>query len=106
MTRVISMPTDQTICVDLGHKAVAAENPIDKRVFFLNAPELKALKQSEEHLVLQAPSDHGYRLGDILYGIPYHICPTVNLYEAYHVVEQHRAVGQWPIDARQRFYVY
>ncbi|WP_262247330.1 D-TA family PLP-dependent enzyme [Parapedobacter soli] len=103
MTRIISMPTPETICVDLGHKAVGAENPIDKRVHFPDAPSLKALRQSEEHLVLQAPRGHGYKLGDVLYGIPYHICPTVNLYDAYNVVENGTATGSWDIDARQRF---
>lgn len=103
MTRIISMPTPDTICVDLGHKAVGAENTIDKRVHFLDAPSLQPLRQSEEHLVLQAPQGHGYKLGDVLYGIPYHICPTVNLYDAYNVVEQGRVTGSWDIDARQRF---
>lgn len=103
MTRIISMPTPETVCVDLGHKAVGAENTIGKRVHFLNAPSLKPLRQSEEHLVLQAPQGHGYKLGDVLYGIPYHICPTVNLYDAYNVVENGRAASSWDIDARQRF---
>lgn len=102
-TRVISMPTPTNICVDLGHKAVGAENPIDKRVHFLNAPALRALRQSEEHLVLQAPAGHGFKLGDVLYGIPYHICPTVNLYDAYNVVKGGQVTGSWEIDARQRF---
>jgi len=103
MTRVISMPTPDTICVDLGHKAVGAENAIDKRVHFLNAPALRALRQSEEHLVLQVPHGHGLKLGDVLYGIPYHICPTVNLYDAYYVVDNGSVSGGWNIDARQRF---
>lgn len=102
LTRVISLPTPETICVDLGHKAIGAENPIDKRVYFLNAPSLKPLRQSEEHLVLQAAKGHGFQLGDILYGIPYHICPTVNLYDAYHVVANGRVTETWDIDARQR----
>jgi len=102
-TRVISTPSPETVCVDLGHKAVGAENAIERRVHFLNAPELRALRQSEEHLVLQAPTGHGLELGDVLYGIPYHICPTVNLYDAYNVVEEGMVTGSWEIDARQRF---
>ncbi len=103
LCRVISLPSPTTICVDLGHKAVAAEQPIDKRVTFLNAPDLRALRQSEEHLVLEAPLNHGYMLGQALYGVPYHVCPTVNLYSAYNIVEQGKVVDQWPIDARDRF---
>ncbi|HTF19161.1 MAG TPA: alanine racemase, partial [Chryseolinea sp.] len=36
ITRVVSLPKPGVICVDLGHKAIASENPIDKRVSFLN----------------------------------------------------------------------
>lgn len=103
LCRVISLPTPDTVCVDLGHKAVGAESPIDKRIHFLNAPALQPLRQSEEHLVLQAPDGHGHQLGDVLYGIPYHVCPTVNLYDAYNVVKDGNVAGSWPIDARQRF---
>lgn len=103
LCRVISLPASDTVCVDLGHKAVAAESPIDKRIHFLNAPELQAVRQSEEHLVLRAPAGHGHQLGDVLYGIPYHVCPTVNLYGAYNVVEDGKVVDSWPIDARHRF---
>ena len=103
LTRIISIPTAETVCIDLGHKAVGAENPIEKRVHFLNAPSLKPLRQSEEHLVLKAPLGHSFKLGDVLYGLPYHICPSVNLYDAYNVVENGRVVDSWEVDARQRF---
>jgi len=52
VTRVISLPGINRICTDLGHKSVAAENELSKRVFFLNAPDLRPVSQSEEHLVL------------------------------------------------------
>jgi hypothetical protein len=42
----------------LGHKSVAAENEITKRVYFPAAPELKAISQSEEHLVIDAGKTH------------------------------------------------
>ncbi len=38
ITRVISIPAPDLICVDLGNKSVASENP-QPRVFFLNAPD-------------------------------------------------------------------
>src|SRR5258706_7055669 len=50
VTRVISIPAAGKLCLDLGHKSVAAENEIEKRVYFLNAPGLKPISQSEEHL--------------------------------------------------------
>lgn len=102
LTRIVSMPDANRLCVDLGHKAVAAENPLDRRVYFLNAPDLKPIGQSEEHLVLEAPVGHSWKTGDVLYGLPYHICPTVALYDYLMVVEQGAAVERWKVASRNR----
>lgn len=102
LTRVVSLPDATKICVDLGHKSVSAENELTKRVYFLNAPELKPVSQSEEHLVLEAGAHHHYKVGDILYGIPHHICPTVALYERAITIEQGVVSGEWKILARDR----
>jgi len=58
VTRIISKPKAGYLCLDLGHKSVAAENEITRRVYFLNAPELKPISQSEEHLVVETGKDH------------------------------------------------
>ena len=102
VTRIISKPTEETICVDLGHKAVASENILTNRVHFLNAPELQPLGHSEEHLILKAEKNNSYKVGDVLYGVPFHICPTVALHETVAVVENHRVTGSWNIVARKR----
>jgi D-serine deaminase-like pyridoxal phosphate-dependent protein len=103
ITRVVSLPTDTRICLDLGHKAVAAENELGRRVYFPEAPELVPVGQSEEHLVMEAPTGHPYCPGDLLYGIPYHICPTVALYDKLVVVEDGEAIGFWEVAARHRW---
>lgn len=101
ITRVISVIDPETICVDLGHKSVAAENPLP-RVHFLNAPEAIAVSQSEEHLVLKVAAGNKYRIGDALYGVPVHICPTVALYEEAFVVEDYAVTAVWNVIARNR----
>ena len=103
LTRIISKPGTNRLCVDLGHKAVAGENPIENRVRFLNAPEAKFLAQSEEHLVIEVPNADDFAVGDILYGIPWHICPTVALHQEAMVIDENGAViDHWPIVARNR----
>jgi D-serine deaminase-like pyridoxal phosphate-dependent protein len=102
VTRVISLRGDTRLCLDLGHKSIAAENELGRRVFFLNGPELRAVGQSEEHLVVEAGPGHGYRIGDVLYGVPYHICPTVALYERAVTIEAGRTTGEWKNVARDR----
>jgi D-serine deaminase-like pyridoxal phosphate-dependent protein len=99
----VSKPTVNRLCLDLGHKAVAAENPLDKRVRFLNAPEAKYIDQKEEHLVIEVANGEDFNVGDILYGIPWHICPTVALHQEATVIDEDGAVvAQWPIVARNR----
>ena len=102
VTRVISLPGDTTLCLDLGHKSIAAERELKERVYFLNAPELITVAQSEEHLVVEAGKDHQYKIGEVLYGLPYHVCPTVALYESAVTIEQHTITGEWKNVARDR----
>ena len=102
VTRIISLPFSKKICTDLGHKSVAAENEITRRIYFLNASDLVPVSQSEEHLVCEVKSDHRYKTGDILYGIPFHICPTVALYERVYIIEDGRIIGEWKNVARDR----
>jgi D-serine deaminase-like pyridoxal phosphate-dependent protein len=102
ISRIISLPNETTICTDLGHKSIAAENLLNKRVTFLNAPELEPIGHSEEHLTLKAENGHHYQVGDVLYGLPYHICPTCALYERAFLVEEGKMDGEWKIVARDR----
>jgi D-threonine aldolase len=102
VARVVSLPEENLLCIDCGHKSVAAENMIDRRIYFLNAPGLKIISQSEEHLVADAGGEHEYKVGDILYGLPYHICPTVALYERAITIENNNITGEWLNIARDR----
>jgi D-serine deaminase-like pyridoxal phosphate-dependent protein len=102
VTRIISKPNDETICVDLGHKSIASENPLNNRVYFLNEPELQAIGHSEEHMVLKTEKNNAYKVGDVLYGVPHHICPTVALHDEANIVVDHAVVDQWVTISRKR----
>ena len=102
ITRVVSLPSSNKICLDLGHKSIASENELYKRVHFINAPDLQFVSQSEEHLVVAAQKEHHFKVGDVLYGIPYHICPTCALYERVLVSEGQQVIGEWKVVARNR----
>ena len=102
MTRIISKPAPGLITTDLGHKSVAAENPISKRIFFLNLSDYEVRSQSEEHLVVKVKDGEHLDVGDVLYGVPYHICPTVALYDEAAVVENGNVVDKWNVVARKK----
>lgn len=100
--RVISKPTRGIVTIDLGHKAVGSENPIYKRVRFLNLERYELISQSEEHGVLSVSHWDTIAVGDVYYGVPYHICPTVNLYDEVSLIQNKKKIDTWEITARQR----
>jgi len=101
LTRVISKPASNRLCLDLGHKAIAAEKP-HPRVKFLNLPDAVAVSHSEEHLVVESSRAGGFGVGDCHFGVPRHICPTVALYSEAVVIREGRAVERWRVTARER----
>lgn len=102
VSRVISIPAPDKICIDLGHKAIASENPLNQRVTFLNATGLTPVGHSEEHMVLQVEGKNTFAVGDVLYGVPFHICPTVALHQRPAVIENHRLTTYWDTLSRNR----
>lgn len=101
LTRVISKPAANILCLDLGHKAIASEGP-HPRVEFLELPDARATGHSEEHLTVETPRAAEYSVGTPLYGIPWHICPTVALHQEAVVVRDGRAQERWQVVARAR----
>jgi D-serine deaminase-like pyridoxal phosphate-dependent protein len=102
VARIISKPDDRTVCVDLGHKSIASENPIGQRVYFMNAPDLQPIGHSEEHMVFRIEGQTALKVGDVLYGIPHHVCPTVALYDEAAVCENNTVRESWTIASRTR----
>jgi D-serine deaminase-like pyridoxal phosphate-dependent protein len=102
LTRVVSIIDDQHICLDLGHKAIASENPLNKRVNFLNAEVIKLISHSEEHMVVEVKESSKHFIGEVWYGVPFHICPTVALHQHLQVIENRYCTKQWEVIARNR----
>jgi D-serine deaminase-like pyridoxal phosphate-dependent protein len=100
VTRVISKPDANVVCLDLGYKAIASEESLDKRVKLLNHSILNISSQSEEHLLTTTTKE--LPIEEIIYGIPYHIGRTCNLYESVAVVEDHLVSKYWTNAARSR----
>jgi D-serine deaminase-like pyridoxal phosphate-dependent protein len=101
LTRVISKPGGQRLCLDLGHKSIASEMP-HPRVQFPQLPDAKAVMHSEEHLVIETARNDDFKVGDCLYGVPWHICPTVALHSEAVVIRNSRAETRWRISGRER----
>lgn len=101
LTRISSIINDELICLDLGHKSIASENPFP-RAKFLNIDMQEWISQNEEHLVIKVKSTKKMKIGDVVYCIPHHVCPTVALHQDIKVVKEHRYIGDWKVLARDR----
>jgi D-serine deaminase-like pyridoxal phosphate-dependent protein len=101
VTRVISKPEPYRVCLDLGYKAISSESPATERVDFPQHPDATVISQSEEHLLVEVKSTE-LQTGDTVYGLPYHIGRTCNLYEGCAVVDGGRITGNWLHTARKR----
>ncbi len=101
LTRVVSKPGSNKLCLDLGYKALASEMN-ESRVVLAGLDDAKMVGHSEEHLVLESNFVDNYKVGDVIYALPWHICPTVALYDRCYVVENKQLMSTWPIVARQR----
>lgn len=101
LTRIISKPGKDLLCLDLGHKAVASEMP-QPRIKILGMENYTIINHNEEHMVIRTTEAARYKTGDPLYGIPWHICPTVDRYDNVSVVNDHKVTGHWKVEARKR----
>jgi len=101
LTRIISKPGTGLLSLDLGHKALASEMP-HPRVYFPDLEQVEFPGHSEEHLVVRSLQAGDFQVGDVLYGIPMHICPTTALHQELLVIEKGQVVDRWKVYARDR----
>jgi D-serine deaminase-like pyridoxal phosphate-dependent protein len=101
LVRVVSKTREECITLDLGYKAVSADKP-HPRVLFMGIGDYQVEGQSEEHLVIRTPEAGKMKVGDVLYGIPVHICPTAALYDEVSVIVNNESVDLWRVAARAR----
>ena len=106
MTRVVSHPASNTFTLDLGSKGISCDQPVRGELVGVAA---KAMFQSEEHWLWKMEEGHEAehpQIGDILYVIPSHICPTTVLYPSILVAENGKIVDEWETVARVRMLTY
>jgi D-serine deaminase-like pyridoxal phosphate-dependent protein len=102
ISTVVSHPSARRVTCDAGHKTVSADagTPTCRA---MGRPELLPAKPSEEHLPIDA--GEGAKLpaiGETLYLVPMHICPTVNNFDYALIVKSGRVVAVERVTARGR----
>jgi 3-hydroxy-D-aspartate aldolase len=101
-TRVVSANSTGIATCDAGFKAMATDAGQPKII--AGAPEGAGYHfMGDEHgLVVDPALKHSWELADKLSLAVPHCDPTVNLYDAYHVVRENVLVDIWPVTARGR----
>jgi D-serine deaminase-like pyridoxal phosphate-dependent protein len=102
LTRVVSHPHPGIITCDAGHKTVSADAGIPT-CLVLGHPELAPLSPSEEHLPMAVKEGaRAPQIGDAVYLLPRHICPTVNNFNDALLVRNGIIESTEPVSARGR----
>jgi D-serine deaminase-like pyridoxal phosphate-dependent protein len=100
LARVVSRPHEGIVTCDAGHKAVSADAGMPTCVV-VGHPELMPLAPSEEHLPMAVDGrTAGPQVGDALYLLPRHICPTVNNFDDALMVRDGQIVSLEKVTAR------
>ena len=102
---VVSTAVPGQVVVDAGAKTLAADRcipaPDTGHGFVVGYPDAKVTALSEEHGQIDVSrSPRPPRLGERLMIIPNHICPCVNLQEAFWSIGSGAAPERWAVDTR------
>jgi D-serine deaminase-like pyridoxal phosphate-dependent protein len=102
VTTVVSHPAANVITCDAGHKTLSADAGVPNCVV-LGHPELEVLAPSEEHLPLLSRNGGPLpAIGQTLYLLPRHICPTVNNFGEALIIRDGDVAAIEPVSARGR----
>jgi D-serine deaminase-like pyridoxal phosphate-dependent protein len=102
LTRVVSHPQVGMITCDAGHKAVSADAGVPTCAVVGHAG-LTPLSPSEEHLPMAVAGDSARPpIGDLLYVLPRHVCPTVNNFDCALLVRDGQIESVEQVSARGR----
>lgn len=101
-TRVISANTPGMATIDAGFKALATDGG-PPAIVAGAPPGAQYHFMGDEHGAIVDPSkSHKWNIGDsVRLAVP-HCDPTVNLYDAYHVISDDTLREIWPVNARGR----
>jgi D-serine deaminase-like pyridoxal phosphate-dependent protein len=72
------------------------------RVFIPELTDYTINGHSEEHMLSHTSEQDKLSVGDHLYCIPWHVCPTVDRHDSVSVVQGKKVTEKWDVVARKR----
>jgi D-serine deaminase-like pyridoxal phosphate-dependent protein len=102
VSTVVSHPSPGRFTCDAGHKTVSADSGVPTCAV-IGRPSFLPSKPSEEHLPIDVTGSSSLpTIGEALYLLPRHICPTVNNFDHALLVINGRIAGVERVTARGR----
>jgi D-serine deaminase-like pyridoxal phosphate-dependent protein len=102
VSTIVSHPSSGRLTCDAGHKTVSADSGVPTCAV-IGAPALVPSKPSEEHLPIEVLEGASIpAIGNLLYLVPRHICPTVNNFDHALIIVGGRIIGVERVTARGR----
>jgi D-serine deaminase-like pyridoxal phosphate-dependent protein len=91
---IVSRPTADRCVADCGHKATTKDHGLPS-VAGVDGATVVSL--NDEHATLSVPPESRIAIGDLVRLVPSHTDPTINLHDAFYVIEGDRVVDVWAI---------
>ena len=102
VSTVVSHPAAGRVTCDAGHKTVSADSGVPTCAV-IGRNDLMPARPSEEHLPVEVSEGRDApKIGEHLYLVAMHICPTVNNFDYAMIVEGNRVVAVERVTARGR----
>ena len=102
MSCVTSVPEAGNVITDSGRKAVGADSG-DPRVDYPSGAKVRGLSAEHGGLSFDPNTDHGLRLGDRVWIVPWDIAGCVNVHDYIFAVRDGKLEAVWSLPARGRY---
>ena len=102
LTTVVSRPSSRRFTCDAGHKTVSADAGVPT-CMVIGEQRFSPSKPSEEHLPIDVLEGALPAIGEVLYLLPRHICPTVNNFDHALLVNRGTITDVESVSARGRY---
>ena len=102
LTTVVSRPSLRRFTCDAGHKTVSADAGVPT-CMVIGEQRFSPSKPSEEHLPIDVLEGALPAIGEVLYLLPRHICPTVNNFDHALLVNRGTITDVESVSARGRY---
>jgi D-serine deaminase-like pyridoxal phosphate-dependent protein len=105
LARVVSRGAGDGFVIDAGAKILAQDvSPLTPgHGAVVGYPEGVVVRLNDHHGVVELPAGSARpAIGSVVWVVPNHVCPVVNLVDDFVVASEGRVVDRWPVDARGR----